>query len=182
MIATSLFQEGVLKQVQETDLFKQVVDYLSSATSCCRKVSCFSEEENLHDVAASVCCQGADILGGKSGASGCYYCRETCHICLKVDSDKPIEILSATVVNGKHEEKVDMLVPQSLMNLGCNATDSSSCVKRHPAGSTILTVLLLALPPETWHGIKDQKLLHELRGFVLSENLPALLQEEVTFP
>ncbi|KAK3414575.1 hypothetical protein EUGRSUZ_H00436 [Eucalyptus grandis] len=171
-------KEELLKQVQDTGLFKHIVHFLSS-TSCSRREPVFGGNENLHEIAASVCCQGLEILSGRSGTSNCSCCRETCLKCVNGSTDKPLTVLSATIVNGKSEEKVDMLVPQSMMKLCCGAPDPNNCIRTQPIGSNILTALLLALPPETWSGIKDKKLLEEVQSLVLTGNLPAMLQEEV---
>ncbi|KAF8014210.1 hypothetical protein BT93_H0142 [Corymbia citriodora subsp. variegata] len=170
-------REELLKQVQDTGLFKHIVNFLSS-TSCCRIVPIFGGSEDLHEIAASVCCQGAEILGGKSSTSGCACCHETCVKCVNADGHKTAMMLSATIVNGKNEEKVNMLVLQSLVELSGGAPDTNNTSTR-PVGSNILTALLLMLPPETWCGIKDEKLLEEVQSLVSMDNLPAMLQEEV---
>ncbi|KAK9281054.1 hypothetical protein L1049_003946 [Liquidambar formosana] len=169
-------KEEVLKQVQETGLYKHVTEFLS-ANSCFRKTPTSGDEDNLPKIAASVCCQGAEVLSGKSVSSNGYCCQETCVKCFKANGDKPITVVSGTVVNGKSEQGVDVLVPFSQMQLNC--CGSGNCTGMHPAGSDVLTALLLALPQQTWSGIKDEKLLQEIYGLVSTENLPTLLQEEI---
>ncbi|XP_031284381.1 glutathione gamma-glutamylcysteinyltransferase 1-like isoform X1 [Pistacia vera] len=170
-------KEEVLKQVQETGLFKHVVAFLSSVNSCCRNMPSLGHKDDLPDVAASVCCQGAEILAGKFGSSVRFCCRETCVKCLNTDGDNPTTVVSATVVDGSSQQGVDVLVPSSQMgDCGCGPSD---CIGMYPAGNDILTVLLLALPTETWSGMKDEKLSKEIHDLVSTENLPTLLQEEV---
>jgi glutathione gamma-glutamylcysteinyltransferase len=171
-----LLQEEVLKQVQETGLFKHVAAFLSSANSCCRNLLPLSHQDDFPDIAARVCCLGAEILAGRSGK---YCCQETCIKCLKANGDKHVTVVSGTVVNGKREHGVDVLVPSSRTKLGCCCSASSNYSGIHPASNDVLTALLLALPPETWSGIKNEKLLQEISILVLTENLPTLLQEEV---
>ncbi|XVF21546.1 hypothetical protein REPUB_Repub12eG0099100 [Reevesia pubescens] len=172
-------KEEVLKQVQETGLFKHVVAFLSSVNSCCGNALALSYENNLPDIAATVCCQGAELLAGKFSSPKRYCCRETCVTSLKANGDKPITLVSGTVVNGSSEQWVDVLVPSCPKELNRCGFSPTSCIGMYPAGYDVLTALLLALPTETWCGIKDEKLLSEMYSLVSTKNLPILLQEEV---
>lgn len=172
------FKAEVLNQVQEVGLFKHVTKYLSSPNSCCTKLPFSGHKDDLPDIAASVCCQGAEFLAGKYVSSNGFCCRETCVKCLKANGDKPITVVSGTVVNGNSEQGVDVLVPSFPTKVGCCGS-GSNCTGMHPAGDDVLTALLLALPIDTWSGIKDEKLLQEMYRLVSTENLPTLLQEEV---
>lgn len=167
----------MLKQVQESGLFKHVVAFLSSVNSCCRNKLAVGRQNDLPGIAASVCCQGAEILAGKLSSSVGLCCQETCVKSLKTNGDKPVTLVSGTVIDGRNEQGVDVLVPSSQVgDCGCSP---SNCIGLYPAGNDILTVLILALPSETWCGIKDEKLSQEVRSLVSTENLPTLLQEEV---
>jgi len=165
-------QEEVLKQVQETGLFKHVVSYVSN--SCSRESS--DDEDALPVIAASICCQGAEIFAGKPWSTAGYRCKVTCMERLQAEDDKSITMVSGTVVNGNTEQGVDVLIPSS-----CRKLCSSCSMRMHPASTDVLTVLLLSLPSTTWDGIKDEQLLTEIRGLVSTENLPSLLQEEVGY-
>nr|AFM38979.1 phytochelatin synthase [Sophora viciifolia] len=170
-------KEEVLKQVQETQLFKHVASFLSN--SCGRQSPTSGFGDTLPDIAATVCCQGADILGGKLSSSVVYCCRETCLKGWKAEDGKPITMVCGTVVNGNTEQGVDVLIPSSPRKLCCNCSSPSQYFRMHPASTDVLTVLLLSLPSTTWAGIKDEQLLREIDGLVSIENLPTLLQEEV---
>lgn len=176
-------QEEILKQVQETALHKHVTEFLSSAKSCCVNVPipALGTEEDLRKIAMSVCCQGAEILAGKSGSYKECCCQETCVKCWKANGDKPITVICGTVLTGSGEQGVDMLVPSSPSKAGCcgTGTDQNNCVGIPPAGKDVLTALLLALPPEIWSNIKDEVLLKELCSLMSTQKLPLLLQEEV---
>lgn len=151
-------QEEVLKQVQETDLFKQVGKFLSLEGSCCKMLTP-SHENNLPEIAASVCCQGAEILNRNIGASAGFCCRETCVRCFNANGDKPVTVVCGMVVNGNNEQEFDMLVPSSSqVRSGCCFSGMKNGIGFHPAASDVLTTLLLALPAETWIGIKEEKL------------------------
>uniref|UniRef100_A0A803PGK7 glutathione gamma-glutamylcysteinyltransferase n=1 Tax=Cannabis sativa TaxID=3483 RepID=A0A803PGK7_CANSA len=171
-------KEEVLRQVQDTGLYKHVTEYLSSANSCRRNITTPNNGDNLPKLAASVCCHGAEILFGKSGSQG-YCCRETCVKCLEANGRKPITVVCGTVVNGNSEQGVDMLLPSSESSSTCHCSGSKDHIWLHPAENDVLTALLLALPAETWSGIKEEKLLEEIYNLVSIENLPTFLQEEV---
>ncbi|KAJ4844051.1 Glutathione gamma-glutamylcysteinyltransferase 1 [Turnera subulata] len=171
-------KEEVLKQVQETGLYKHVAALLSSANSCCKSLPILQIENNLPDIAASVCCQGAEILAGKSGSSEGYCCRETCVRCLKANGDGAVTLISGTVMDGSSKRGLDVLVPSTQTKSSCDCGPINR-VGSYPASNDVLTALLLALPPETWSGIKEEKLLKEICALVSTENLPILLQEEV---
>jgi len=168
-------QEEVLKQVQETGLFKHVASFLSN--SCSRES--LDDEDALPVIAASVCCQAAEILAWKPCSPAGYRCQVTCMKRLKAEDDKPITMVSGTVVNGNTEQGVDVLVPSSCRKLCCSCSRPSDYMRMHPASMDVLTVLLLSLPSTTWAGITDKQLLTEIHGLVSTENLPSLLQEEV---
>ncbi|XP_047167152.1 glutathione gamma-glutamylcysteinyltransferase 1-like [Vigna umbellata] len=168
-------KEEVLKQVQETGLFKYVASFLSN--SCSRESP--DDTDALPVIAASICCQGAEILAGKPWSQAGYSCQVTCMKCLKAEDDKPITMVSGTVVNGNTEQGVDVLIPSSGRKLCSNCSRTSNYMRMHPASTDVLTVLLLSLPSTTWTGIKDEQLLTEIHSLVSTENLPSLLQEEV---
>lgn len=168
-------KEEVLKQVQETGLYKYVTDALSSEESvCCNKFPA-SSVNSLSSAASTACCQGAGFLTGKSGMSSKFCCLGTGVRCYRSNGDKPITIVSGIVANDSGDDGVDMIVPSSQSKLGC----LSSCTVTHPASTDVLTAMLLALPPQTWSAIKDKKVLLEICDLVEGENLPHMLQEEV---
>lgn len=180
LINYPIFQEEVLKQVQEIDLYKHVADILSSEKLGCQIKQTLGHGDSLPNIAATVCCQGAGILTGKSGSSDRFCCRETCVRCYRaINGDKPVTVVSGMVVNGNGEQGVDMLVPLSQTDPSCRSFGSCGYSGMHPASNDVLTTLLLALPPQTWSGIKDKKTLEEISGLVSTDSLHPLLQEEV---
>ncbi|KAI3864848.1 hypothetical protein MKX03_006087 [Papaver bracteatum] len=121
----------------------------------------------------------AEILSGKLGSSNGFCCKNTCGS-LTTNGDTPITVVCGTVVTGKSQQGVDMLVPYSETNpWGCHVSSPCKSNTMHPVCSDILTALLLALPPHTWSGIKDEKLLKEIYSLVSRDNFPLLLQDEV---
>ncbi|KAH6815102.1 phytochelatin synthase 1 [Perilla frutescens var. frutescens] len=173
-------KEEVLKRMQETDLYKHVTDILSSEKLGFHIKQTLGHKDSLSNIAASVCCQGAGILTGKSGSSDRFCCRETCVRSYRaINGDKPVAVVSGTVVNGNGEQGVDMLVPLSQTDTSCCNFGSCGSAGMQPASNDVLTALLLALPPETWSGIKDDKTLEEVSTLVSSKNLHPLLQEEI---
>ncbi|KAL3328585.1 hypothetical protein AABB24_035963 [Solanum stoloniferum] len=172
-------KEEVLKQVQDTPLYKHVTSLLLSEDSVCQLKA--EMESSLTNVAASICCQGADIFAGRSGLSDRFCCRQTCVRCYRATGDNPATVVSGTVVNGNgnEEQGVDVLVPTSQAKTSCCSSGQNGCSPMHPGSNDVLTALLLALPPQTWSHIKDMKVLQEIENLVSAENLPPLLQEEI---
>lgn len=143
--------------------------------------SCQLREKELSDIAANVCCQGAALLSGATFITGSG-CRATCLRCFKIDGDKPTTVVRGTIVSGGDKQEIDMLIPVSTASSANHFNSrSDNCILMHPTKADVLTVLLLALPPGTWLGIRDGSLLDEIQGLVLTENLPEALQKEVGF-
>ncbi|KAE8676241.1 Glutathione gamma-glutamylcysteinyltransferase 1 [Hibiscus syriacus] len=134
-------KEAVLKQVQEAGLFTHVVEFLSSVTLCCRNAPALSHENNLPDIAATVCCQGSELLAGKFGSPERYFFRETCITSLNANGDKPITLVSGTVVNGSSEKGVDVLAPSCPNNPNYCGSSPTNCSGIYPAGNDVLTAL-----------------------------------------
>ncbi|XP_056689312.1 glutathione gamma-glutamylcysteinyltransferase 1 isoform X2 [Spinacia oleracea] len=171
-----VLKEELLKQVQETGLYKQVTIFLSSAL-CSRKGVMFGHEHSLSDVAAAVCCEGAELLNGQPGSFGGFCCEKTSVKQIRGDGGKPVTLVSGTVKDGASQQGLQILVPMTQKKFNC--CSDPSCPGRHPAGNDVLTILLLALPVQTWSGIKDEMLVEDLTRLVSTEHLPALLKEEV---
>ena len=72
-------------------------------------------------------------------------------------------------------QRVGLLVPATQTDCECGPKAN------YPAGNDVLTVLLLALTPQPWLGIKDQALMHEMKQLVSMASLPTMLQEEVIY-
>lgn len=169
----------MLKQVEETGLYKHVTNILSSEKSSCQIKQTIGLRDSLPNIAASVCCQGAGFLTGKLGLADRFCCRETGVRCYMANGDKPVTVVSGTVVNSNGEQGVDIVVPLSQKEPNCCSVGSCGYSIVHPASNNILTALLLALPPQTWMSIKDYQVLQDMSGLVSTEKLPHLLQEEV---
>lgn len=176
---SSSLQEELLKQVRETGLYKQVNKFLSTAYKCSRKGTMLGHENSLTDVAAAVCCEGAEILTGQPGSPGGFCCEKTCVKHLRGDNGKPVTLVSGTVKDGSSKQGMQILLPYTQQQFNF-CFDPKDCSGMHPAGNDVLTVLLLALPMQTWSGIKNKPLLLELASLVSADNLPTLLKEEVS--
>lgn len=147
----------MLKQVQGTRLFKHVTDALCSEKDFfCKREQNLGHRDCLTSIAASGCCNSVGGLGS------------------------PAEEKNASVTavsNSIGEVGVDNILvhpsPKEISSESCH-----SC-GMHPENNDVLTVLLLALPPETWSAIKDEKVLEEISGLVSIQSLPPLLVDEV---
>lgn len=169
-------KEEVLKQVRETELYKYMTNWILSGSCCGNGTSIAAGQGSLREIASKVCCQGAQLLCGKVGSySGASHSNSG-----ESDNPKSVSLVSGKLIVEDAQHGVEMLVPC------CQKKSDDSCVcspgasyGKHPSTEDVLTILLLALPPDTWSGLKDEKLREEIRGIMSINILPELLQQEV---
>lgn len=173
-------QETVLQQVRDTRLFTIFNDLQIANIKCC-KCSLSNEEYSISKIAVAVCCQGAAMLSGRLASNDSFCCRETCFCSVQVNGDAVKTVISGSVVSEGKEQGVDMLLPMSpRCASSCNSNSSNDIIK-YPSNTDVLTVLLLALHPSTWLGIKDERLKAEFQALVSTDKLPEVLKWEVRF-
>lgn len=171
-------KEKVLQQIRDTDLFR-IVHELQYPKGLCDSCSFSRDEDSLAQIAATVCCQGAAFLSGNLVSRDGFCCRETCIKCIQANGDGLKTVISGTVVSKGNEQGVDLLLPTSSSETSlCNSNLRSKIVK-YPSSTDVLTVLLLVLQPNTWLGIKDEKVKAEFQSLVSTDNLPDLLKQEI---
>ncbi|KAL1552949.1 Glutathione gamma-glutamylcysteinyltransferase 1 [Salvia divinorum] len=139
------FKEKVLKQVQDTSLYKNVTDALSSKNCFCK-----IEQNSLPNTVASAYCNNARKM------------RRTVD-----ENNAQATKITGAEANGAGEVEVDV------------ASESHCYSSMHQASNHVLTVLLFALPPETWRAVGDEQVWEEICGLVSIQRLPPLLQDEV---
>ncbi|KNA23610.1 hypothetical protein SOVF_023440 [Spinacia oleracea] len=172
-------KEEVLKQVRETELFKHITRWILSGSSSIHK-AILDGRDSLDKIASEVCCQGAQVLCGKVSS-----CNATCCETAELKSSNIDDVESVTIISGKvivknSECGVEMLVPCCQRKAGCSCEYGSNTSNReHPSVVDALTVLILALPPDTWSNLKDARLRDNFCGIVSTNNLPDLLQQEI---
>ncbi|XP_031483963.1 glutathione gamma-glutamylcysteinyltransferase 1-like isoform X2 [Nymphaea colorata] len=169
-------KEMVLEQILETELFKCVMEWLSTENKCCTKtVSGLHSTQDLAASAASVCCQGTEISTGLRSETG-LFCKEFSVETVARNGEGPSIVVSSKIAAGNSVQGLDLLVPSAeAKNHSCRGY----CAETSPANGDVLTILLLALPPQTWNGLKDTEVSKRIRTMVSTENLPLILQEEV---
>ncbi|KAK8493991.1 hypothetical protein V6N12_035156 [Hibiscus sabdariffa] len=171
-------KEEVLKQIRETELFKHMMGYLEFERSLCKNLAPLGYKDSLADIAANVCCQGAELLTGKSRSLNGCCCKDI--KLLKSVCKEPVTVASGTVTTDGTEQMIDMLIPSSETKPSCLCdSDQNSCRGIPPSIGDGLTVLLFALPQDTWLGLKEEKLQAEMKSLTAVDGLPTLLQEEV---
>jgi glutathione gamma-glutamylcysteinyltransferase len=170
-------QEVVLQQVRDTRLFTIIHDLQCANIQCCQCPSS-SEEDSITRIAGAVCCQGAAMLSGCLVSSDGFCCRETHFNRVQANGDGVQTVISGSVVSQGYEQGVDMLLPVSPRTSSCNSNSVKEIIK-YPSNTDVLTVLLLALHPNTWLGIKDERLKAEFQALVSTNSLPEVLKQEV---
>lgn len=166
-----------MEQLRATELFKYVKHWLASGTLCEGSASVFNKDE-LPDIAATVCCQGAETLAGKPCSADRSVCKTDIHL-LKAENEKPAVVVSGTVVTNITKQGVDMLVPLCKSD---SSSISDECCCDWPSVIDVLTILLLSLPQNIWSTIKEENLLADINRLVAEKYLPASLQDEVIQP
>ncbi|GLJ32658.1 hypothetical protein SUGI_0657090 [Cryptomeria japonica] len=184
----------ILQQLRTTDIYKVVDDWSSSTTSCCRLS--WSFEDNLSEIANHVCCQGASTINGNVGTANECLCRQYCIRNISTD-DMSAAIVSGTVVANGTEQGVDVLIPSTaqLKHPPCCMNGENSLkqpphcmngensptnwLQTYPASKDLLTILLLALPRDTWQEIQKKELREEIYHLISTNNLSNGLKEEV---
>ncbi|XWS76223.1 hypothetical protein CRYUN_Cryun01aG0157100 [Craigia yunnanensis] len=173
-------KEEVLKQIRETELFKLLTRYLAFESSLCNNVATLAFRDKLADIAANVCCQGAELLTGKIRSSNGLCCKVTNVKFLKADSKEPVTMVSGTVMTDATEQRIDILIPSSQIEPSCLCDfDQNICCGMHPSIGDGLTILIFSLPKDTWLSLREGKLQAEMEGLTSVDDLPTLLQEEV---
>lgn len=170
----------ILQQIRATEMYKFVDKWALSATSCCT----FSAEANFSEIVKNCCCQGAATLCGMVGEAKEHFCKRACMRIMSTCDTASMEVVSGTVLANGSEQGIDVLVPTAaqIKHLPCyNNGESSSAnfLQWYPASKDLLTILLLALPPQTWHGIQKKELQEEIYRLVSLDNLLRGLREEV---
>ncbi|KAL1199634.1 Glutathione gamma-glutamylcysteinyltransferase 1 [Cardamine amara subsp. amara] len=160
-------KRDALTQVHGTELYMYVSKFLTSV----------GYEESLSYAAATACCQGAQILSGSSSRD--FYCRQISVKCIKGSSSvEEATVICGVVVGDGSEQKVDLLVP-STQPVITNGSEYGPETK-YPSCNEVFTSLLLALPPQTWLGIKDQALQSKMKKLLSVGSLSTTQHEEVS--
>ncbi|CAK7349309.1 unnamed protein product [Dovyalis caffra] len=165
-------KEEVLKQVQGTELFNYVTRWLVLEISTCQD-AISGHTGALPEIAANVCSQGAKLLAGKFSSLDCMGFKKEDVKFLKNDGEKSVTVVSGTVFTDGTEQGVDMLVPLSQTKASslCDLCQNGCC-GFHPSAGDVLTVLIFALPQNTWSSVKDEKLHAQIIRLVSIDNLP----------
>ena len=161
-------------------MYKVVDKWASSATTCCT----FCAEANFSEIVKNCCCQGAATLCGMVGEAKEHFCKRACMRNMSTCDTASMAVVSGTVRANGSEQGIDVLVPTAAQIKNppcCNNGESSSAnfLQWYPASKDLLTVLLLALPPQTWHEIQKKELQEDIYRLVSLDNLFTGLREEV---
>ncbi|CAN6462079.1 unnamed protein product [Victoria cruziana] len=162
-------KEMVLKQIRETEVFKCVTEWMSTEDKCCTKtLSGLGSSRDLAAAVAKVCRQATEVSTGLLSETGCNE---------SPNGQVPNGVAPGKIASGNSVQGLDVLVPsaQAKYHDSCGGY----CAETSPEDGDVLTILLLALPPQTWNGLRDTVLLRKIRTMLSIEYLPLVLQEEV---
>nr|AAO13810.2 phytochelatins synthase [Cynodon dactylon] len=172
-------KEIVLQQVRDTRLFTILHDLKIGNIQCCKCSLSSGRRFYCLKLQVAVCCQEAAMLSGSIASNNGFCCRETCFSSVQANGNGVKTVISGTVVSEGKEQGVDMLLPMSpRCASSCNSEAGDEIIK-YPSKTDVLTVLLLALHPSTWLGIKDESLKAEFQALVSTDNLPEVLKQEI---
>ena len=139
------------------------------------------DRDSFDSTVSEVCCQGAQVLCGKVGSSIANSSETTQLRPSECGHIEPVTVISGKVPIDNIECGIEILVPccqtESFGPCECSLNTSN---REHPSTVDVLTVLILALPSDTWVHLKDAKLREDFCDLVSTNNLPDLLQQEVS--
>ncbi|KAL3680692.1 hypothetical protein R1sor_023648 [Riccia sorocarpa] len=170
----------VMSQLRGTELYKIVFDWLSvSCVGCDCKLPSISGED-LPLFVRNACCHGAAVMSGMLyGSSGC--CTNASVAMRVTNTGKETLVISGSIetVDGLRNH-IDVLVPTSrCYGCGSGPNDADTCRPLHPSTGDLLTVLLFALPAETWKSVRNLQVQEKLIDVATCASLPQLLKLEM---
>ncbi|KAL2621650.1 hypothetical protein R1flu_001855 [Riccia fluitans] len=170
----------VMSELRGTELYKIVLDWTSNScvSSGCNLPSI--SEMDLSSVVRNACCQGAAVLSGMQSSNS--VCREEASAIMRVNNSGTETLVvsgSVETVDGLRSD-IDVLVPTiRCYSCGSDPKDVESCHPLLPSTADLLTVLLFALPAETWKSIRNPAVQEEMITATTCALLPEVLKFEM---
>ncbi|BBN15801.1 glutathione-S-conjugate glycine hydrolase [Marchantia polymorpha subsp. ruderalis] len=174
----------VMGELRNTGLYKVVFDWASVSRIGCECSLPSISGDDLPSAVRNACCQGAAVLCGMQFQSSacCKKTSVTTSVSTRINSSGTETLVvsgNVETMEGVHNN-VDVVVPTTrCCSAGSVPSDIESCLPLHPSTADLLTILLFALPSETWKSIRNAEVQKELSSAAASENLPRSLKAEV---